>query len=559
MLVATAPRPARAADDDVLLEFHFKPVDNAQIAIWLEDEEGNFVRDVFVTQATGTLGIGNRPGLWNFLSSYRFPYGPRTGVLPVWAHARGHTYPALTFHDPDASDQESLGWHENSSSPEPYFCRPLSEADNETYMDAMTCPSPSTFQSDKGMFSGADSVYPPRGDLTSYEDGHDHADVHMLAELNDLDAISGATPAGYAEQLITTVIPAAEADGPLVAKLEINIENDQNADWTFSRDGDHYVDPRLSGFGIPYLGQPSIVYSVKFDPAAREFTSTDLYAGYGDLDGATGDVHLPDETISTSDGSGADRLQLFEKNNRTFRFGVFSHGPGGMPGGGDPGDDGGWGSCMDLALPTMTGVEFEPLDFDRVRVHFTVPDYGGQTEIKQVRLFYRIGDMPLDDSNASAAIQQVPTADRCGGPIEPGATTYCDVEELFGSTNYQIGIRYEDNCSNSSDIVSDEITTPQQEFATVEGLCFVATAAWGAPWQENVTALRWFRDLVLKQSSLGWSAVAFYYTHGPVLAKLIHGSPLARAIARAHLEPFAIIARAFLGPQGLKYLAQATK
>ena len=138
-----APRAAVAAPapagESVRLEFHFKPVANLQIAIWLEDEDGNFVRDVFVTQATGKLGIGNRPGLWDFLSSWRAPYGPRPMVLPVWAHRRGKTYPKLVFFDDNPNDQTSLGWHENSSSAEPYFCRPLTPDEHETIStDTMT-------------------------------------------------------------------------------------------------------------------------------------------------------------------------------------------------------------------------------------------------------------------------------------------------------------------------------------------------------------------------------------------------------------------------------------
>ncbi len=100
----------RAADPDFLVELHFKPVPNLQIAIWLEDQAGKWVQDVMVTQATGKLGIGNRPGLWNFVSSWRAPYGPRPSVLPVWAHRRGQTYPQIVFYDDDPADQESLGW-----------------------------------------------------------------------------------------------------------------------------------------------------------------------------------------------------------------------------------------------------------------------------------------------------------------------------------------------------------------------------------------------------------------------------------------------------------------
>src|SRR5690606_33815602 len=46
-----AATPAAAADD-VLVEFHFKPVPRAQIAIWVADADGEVVQDVFVTQAT---------------------------------------------------------------------------------------------------------------------------------------------------------------------------------------------------------------------------------------------------------------------------------------------------------------------------------------------------------------------------------------------------------------------------------------------------------------------------------------------------------------------------
>lgn len=544
---------AVAAEDDVLLELHFNPVPHAQIAVWLEDSEGNFIQDVFVTQSTGTLGIGNRPGRWDFLSSWRFPYGPRPQVLPVWAHARGKTYPRLVWHDDDAADQDSLGWHENSSSPEPYFCRPLNADEHDTIStDTMTCPSPSTFQSDKGRFDGGQtSVYPPRGDLVEFEDGHDHPDAKTFSELNDLDAVTGATPVGNMPEMLTTLVPPEVASqGELVAWIEVNLEYDENSSYEFDRENDHYVDPRLTNFGIPYLGQPSVVYKVSFDPLEKAFRGTDAYAGYGEWDGSSGTVHPPDSGISANGGSGADRLQLYTKNDETFRFGVYSHGEdsggsgttGTTTGGGTDGDPGGWGGCEIHTLPAMTGVELEPVDFDRVRVHFTVPQLGDETEVKNVRLYYRRGTMPLDDANASSAIQSIPGPGDCAGSIEPGATTWCEVDELFGSSPYQIGIRYEDMCSNASSIVADQVTTPAQKFATVEGFCFVATAAWGAPWASNVQALRWFRDLYLKSSSVGYALVHFYYLNSPAGARLIARYPVARRIAQIVLHPLADLA-----------------
>ncbi|MEM6296040.1 MAG: CFI-box-CTERM domain-containing protein [Myxococcota bacterium] len=538
-LVALTPSSASAADDDVLVEFHFQPVPNAQIAIWLEDTDGNFVQDVFVTQATGTLGIGNRPGRWDFLSSWRFPYGPRPGVLPLWAHAREVTYPKLVFHDDQPGDAESLGWHENSSSPEPYFCRPLTQGEHDTIStDTMTCPSPAVFQSDKGRYSDETSVYPPRSDLVEFEAEHDHADVYTFAETNDLDTVSKATPAGYQPELVTALVPRDLAEaGRLVARVEIHVENDQNGLWAYDREDDHYVDPRLANFGIPYLGQPSVMYEVAFDPDQAGFNSTDHYAGYSDLQGRDGDVRPPDDTISTEDGSGADRLQLFTKNERTFRFGVYSHGTEG----GGQGDGSGWGSCQDAILPPMTDVEIEPVDFDRVRVHFTVPELDGE-DVGTVRLFYRQGDTPLIEDNLSSAIQQVPLPEDCGDDLTPGTRTWCEVDELFGATNYQVGVRYEDSCANSSEVAADAVTTPQQEYAVVEGFCFVATAAYGAAWQGKVQALRWFRDRYLERSPMGRSMVDFYYYASPPFARMIARSEIARGMARDALGPIAEIA-----------------
>lgn len=559
-VIASAPDAAHAAED-VLVEMHFQPVHDAQIAIWLVDANGQFVRDVMVTQATGTLGIGNRPGRWDFLSSWRFPYGPRPQVLPVWAHARGKSYPQLVFHDDDPSDAESLGWHENSSSPEPFFCRPLTESEHVTIStDTLTCPSPATFQSDKGRFSTDDSPYPPRNDLTTFEPGGDHIDVEMFSVLNDLDGVTAATPAGYQPELFTAVVPKEIAElGPMTAWIEINIERDENGAWAFDRETDHYVDPRLSGYGIEYMGQPSVVYSVEFDPLAEGFVGTDMYTGYGEWDGSSGTVHPPDDSISTTDGSGADRLMLFTKNGETFRFGVYSHGPnsatdptggtgGGSGSGSDTGDSetdtsddsgggGGWG-CAVRELPAPSSFELEAMDFDTVRVHYSIPADAGD-DLRNVRLYYRTGNVALDENNVAAAVQAVPREGDCSGPIEAGTSGWCDLRELFGNYDYQVALRYEDSCSNKSGLVSDSVETPAQEFQTVEGFCFIATAAYGGQWTSRVAALRYFRDLYMRQTGFGYAMVEFYYANSPALADAIASRPWARALTRAVLAPIA--------------------
>jgi hypothetical protein len=293
-----------------------------------------------------------------------------------------------------------------------------------------------------------------------------------------------------------------------------------------------------------------VLYRLEFDPLERRFHGTDAYHGYGQWDGTSGTIHAPDGSISQADGSGADRLNLFTKNDETFRFGVYSYGEG--SGGEDPTeddpDDDGWGRCRARSLPSMISLELEAVDFDRVRVHFTAPKTDDDIEIRRVILYYRRGDMPLTNDNAGSAIQSTRSATACASEIEPGVTTWCELGELFGNYDYQIGIRYEDTCGNTSGIVADTITTPAQKFAQVEGLCFVATAAWGAPWAERVQALRWFRDLYMRPNGVGHALVEFYYLYGPAAARMIVRSPVARRVTQIVLGPLADLATATTVP-----------
>ncbi len=563
-LVCAAPffAPAIAhAQDEALIEFHFKPVANLQIAIWLEDAEGNFVDHVYVTQATGKLGIGNRPGRWDFVSSWRAPYGPRVSVLPIWAHRQPTEYPKIVFFDDDPADQESLGWHENSSSPESYFCRPLSAAENDIIsVDTMTCPSPQVFQSDKGYFiPGETSPYPPRNDLIEFEALHDSPDAPKYADINRLDAYTAATPSGDDPEFTTILLPATIIDnGPLTAYIEVNLEHDENANYDYDREDDHYVDPRLPSYGIEFLGQPSVVYKVEFDASQAGFHGTSYFAGYSDWNGASGELHDPDSTISSAKGSGTDRLQIYTLNGETFRFGVYSHG---LDGGGgsdtdtdtdtdtdgtdsDGGDgDTGWSSCTQRELPPVTDFTLESISFDRVRARFTIPadaiSVGGEnTDLSRIRIYHINGDMPVDETTLGAAIEDSFSADE----VIPGEPTSVEIGQLWGNFTYHFAVAYEDRCANRSALSPAQITTEAQKFQQVEGFCFLATAAYGAPWIAEVGALRHFRDAFLKISPTGRDLVRFYYTYSPPLARVIQREPVMRGMVRAVVQPIADIA-----------------
>lgn len=543
---AAQPAAAPQAEaEDVLLEFHYYPVPNAQIAIWIEDANHEHVQDVMVTQATGKLGIGNRPGRSDFLSSWRAPYGARPAALPIWANRRGAKYPKIVFYDDDPQDQDSLGWHENASSPESYFCRPLTPDEHDTIsVDTMTCPSPATFQSDKGRFAdnSLTSPYPPRNDLISFEASHDSDDALMFSQLNDLDAFTAATPAGNKAEFVTAVVDGdVLAKGPIAAWIEINLEDDQNDNFTFDRENDHYVDTRLSSYGVGYYGQPSVTYRVAFEANEKGFNSTSDYYGYGMWDGSSGKINSPDDQLSTSKGSGADRLQSYTLNEETFRWGVYSHGTE-TPGPDEPPD--GWGQCLPMELPAIEELSVESTNFDTAEIRFKVPplpnNSAGETpELARVRVYYITGENELNDELLGAAIER----SYPGDTVTPGEETVLEVDQLWGTYTYHFGITYEDKCANESPLITATATTPAQEFQTVEGFCFMATAAYGAAWHGEVLALRLFRDVYLRSNPVGRDLVRFYYTYSPPLANIVARQPLLRSMVRSVVQPVADLAK----------------
>ncbi|PRP91165.1 hypothetical protein ENSA5_57820 [Enhygromyxa salina] len=535
-----APEPASDAPDSALLEFHLDPVADLQIAIWLEDSEGNFLEDVYVTQATGKLGIGNRPGLPLFLSSWHAPYGPREGVLPVWAHRRGASYPKIVFHDSSPTDQDSQGFHESTSSPETYFCRPLRPDEDDAIVDVMTCPSPASFNSDKGKFlAGERSVYPPRADLTSVHD-KDSSDVGLYAGLNELDAVTHATPIAGPYRVSHRLERDAVPEGPLVAWIEVSRERDENPDWAFDREGDHTLDssPALQQFGREFLGQPAVVFRVEFDPAELGYAATIDYAGYSDLYGASGTLAPADATISTSGGSGADRLRIHDTHGITGRFGVYSHGWG-------SGADGGGTACSEYTPPRVEGLRLDALAFDTVRASFRVPEGVEPATIHAHWITPETTDFQLAAAVEAAGVPRVCSSASEPDCVEagPGDEVVVDIDQLFGNYSYTVAISYEDSCTNRSELAIADVTTPVQPFQTIDTACFVATAAWGAGWTEELRALRWLRDAYMVDQPIAADLVRSYYAYGPTLAAMIREVPPARAAARLLLRPVARVAR----------------
>ena len=337
-----------AQDGDRLLEFSFTPTRGAQIAIWVEDAEGTFLDTVALTSSVALRGVGNRPGALQMNSGFRWPYGRREGILPVWGHRRANAPGAEPFPMVIFQDRTSEGFASRTSvdaSPDSYFCLSFDQTTTtREALDAVTCAS--VFNSDKGRFMtdpdvgnryaepfvgssglesmrslGIGSVYPPRRDVEGLGE-FDHPDVARFVSearrvMPNIDAVTMATPAGDVPRTVQYIAPKEWEDGQYTAWIEVNVEGDYNGlfnDESYPTPLSDMWDVWAETYGYPYRGQPSILYALPFTlgPAVAEFQTSDP-VGYGTVHGGSGDVFTMDSSITddpdTAPGSGADRLR----------------------------------------------------------------------------------------------------------------------------------------------------------------------------------------------------------------------------------------------------------
>jgi hypothetical protein len=528
--VARADPPCRA------VEVTFQPIGGLQIVVWIEDPQGNFVDTAFVTRSTGALGLGNRPGNARFKTDFRWPYGRREMVLPVWANRRNHRYGYVVMGgfygnsmdscqaggtDGAECDDQSIGYHGDVSSTEPFYCSPRGGLTIGGNPDAVSCAS--FFSSSKGAYADAPafSLYPPRADLTAFSAGHDSADAHGFAAANDLVAISAATPTR--DVVIDPPIRwRPPADGSYVVFVEQSGESDFNLYHDHPNASDEH--PELNGYGHPFLGQPSIVYAIPItvgDQADVELVRG--YFGYGDWDGATGTLHPPDYTITDDDGSGAGRLLTTTDQDGAFRVKVRAL----------PSCTAGPESCAPPLAPTS--LELVPRSTS-IDVAFASADSGPPASRFDLR--YRVS-APIADGDFATAL---PSSTTPPPPGDPGSMVQTQIAGLDPSVSYTVAVRAVAMCGAPSPIAVAQATTLPPSFATLHG-CFVATAAFGTPMARELDRLRAFRDRVLLGNPAGRLAVAAYYAFSPSVARAIERDERLRAGARALLAPLIRILR----------------
>ncbi len=560
-LALAPPAPPARADDPPTcraVEVTLKPVPRVQMAVWIEDDAGNYVDTIYVTRLTGSLGLANRPGMPTFKSDYRFPYGSREMVMPVWAHKRNHLYGKVAMGGAkldasrtrigDTTDcagdcrNDTIGYHFNVSSSEPFYCGP-SGGTGGLGLDATSCAS--SFYGSKGAYlQGASSYYPPRADLTSFENTHDAVAAEHYASLNDLGAVSAATPPGNAV-IDPPIRWTPPHDGRYVVKVEVSKEFDFNA----FHDHAPYADgsPELRSFGLEDaggmsfgqpgfkygkggFGQPSIVYAAPFTVGpSLDIETTSDYVGYGDWDGASGTLHGPDLTITSNvEGSGVGRLLLANDQSGAWRVKVRASADCG-PGPGDGGMD-----CV--APPPPTNVQVTPQETSLV-VSFTAPPNGAPPARYDVR--YR----EKTEIGEGDFLSAIPPSSPPPAPGAPGSPLTMTISGLRPEMDYHVAVRAIAACDAASAIATAQATTTRQKFVTLHG-CFIATAAYGTPLAAELGPLRRLRDRHLLTNPLGRAFVASYYALSPAVASVIGGDERLRAAARAILTPLVELARA---------------
>ncbi len=514
-LIALTVGPSTAAAQDGMcrtMELEITPSDKLQMVVWLEDTSGNYVTTAYITNLTGRMGMGNRPGRMDFNSGLLWPYGRRVSTFPVWAHRHGMSFPAVVFQNEDA---DNLSHPLGQSSNEEFYCRPIQPT--EAMWDAVSCSS--TMFTDKGKLSaGLTSLYPPRSDL-SRDEARDHETVSQMATMNPFDSVSQATPPGGMLHLARWSIPPDLPNGDYVVFVEVSKEFDQNASYDYpAPEGIPW-----SSYGAPYRGQPSVLYSAAIAVLDGESVAmASDYIGYGDPDGLDGDIRTPDTTITTDvPGSGAARLLLTSDGADMFRMRVTAR----------AGRD-------DIAPGAPSESTVVESDSTSATFSFIAPgeddDVGTVTEYE---IRYQAGT-PITEANFDGAVQYAGTLT----PAEPGTIQSVMLDGLIPQTNYYVAIRGVDDCLNKGPLEVLSITTALAEPGEVD-YCFIATAAYGSLLANDVTALRKFRDVTLRGHVGGELAVAGYYTFGPVLARLIEPSETARQAARGALAPLVDLAR----------------
>lgn len=571
---------ASSAAAQASIELTFTPIDRAQIAVWVEREDGTFMGTLALTYAVAKAGIGNRPGALQFNSGFRWPYGRREGVLPVWAHRRAAVPGAQAWKRIIFQDRTSEGYASRSSndmSPDNYYCLSFQAASSSRdALDAVTCAS--VFSSDKGRYITTQdvdkgyaepfesapgvggmrpldlhSLYPPRRDVErcTQSSCYDHADVgdfrtHALAVMPELDAVTRATLQGRRAAQWTFTLPTEwPRESAYKLFIEVNVEGDHNDSYGPARFPTPLTpstgwDSWAYQYGYAYRGQPSVVYALDFSLDQPASSSTLEPVGYGSVQGEDGELTPLDGSISDDpslrQGSGADRLLAQDGQRASLRI-LAPDSP----------------YCKQTRPPAaVSELKVTPHPDEKrahmwARLSFRVPQSERQigsylVEVKPYGADWEQAYTPDTEQELLPVAMDVcadpeqPSRNRCT-TMASGTQLSVVLAGLRPSAHYAVRVTPRDReCGELGETASAEVTTREVTFSTVSP-CFIATAAYGSPLADEIFVLRAARDRYLASNVLGRALIAAYYAVGPTLAEPVREHPWLASAVRAILAP----------------------
>jgi hypothetical protein len=205
----------------------------------------------------------------------------------------------------------------------------------------------------------------------------------------------------------------------------------------------------------------------------------------------------------------------------------------------------------------------------------------GNADITAIRVFYEPANPDNDDFPTAVSPFADLRIENTGASCATSKTISFvenEVPGLANNTTYRFNIGLADDAGNvgglinldpgtDTDVSTDEgintgcfntdpsappfnchVATPSEVIGLLEDEldCFIATAAFGSPFQSKVADFREFRNQYLHTTWLGQKVIRFYYRNSPPLARWMDKNPWVKPIARTLLWPLWAFAKASL-------------